>query len=205
MPAVPHGQVWSPHWVGWMTYGMHITEVSADIRVPSIEPGARPNQIISAWVGVDGYYSRQLLQAGVTSWRTPAGPQDFVWMQQLPQHRVATAIPLAVHPGDWVHILLQQWIPGIWAVVVQDTTTATSWHTGVLYNGPLQTADWMLEPPLVQGKTTELPPLTTPEAFHSLALRGTAFEDFAVNMGRFPQVQAAPSPLRMASFTVSHP
>ena len=203
--SIPQGRVWSPHWSGWMTYGSHITKVSTTLVVPTMATTNAAGQMASMWVGIDGFYSHQLLQAGVTEVSTPLGPEVFPWFEQLPQQPTASTVPMTVAQGQRVQVRLQQWIPGIWCVSMTNLDTGASWHTGVLYNGPLETADWVLEPPQSAGQPTQLPPLATPASFSDLAMHGQAFVNFAVDMGEFPQTEVAPGPLSVSGFTVSHP
>ena len=80
----------------------------------------------------------------------------YPWWQVLPQNGTENSISKSVHPGDWILATLAP-APGqsppapnqksAWEMTLTNITQGWTFSTKQSYNGPLNSADWILENP----------------------------------------------------------
>ena len=90
------------NWSGYAdtaTKAQTFTKVKGSWTVPSVTCGAE-DQIISDWVGLDGFNSGTVEQLGTTSWCYNGKAIYYTWYEMFPRgaHQVSTAL----QPGDKV-------------------------------------------------------------------------------------------------------
>ncbi len=154
----------SSSWSGYSQSGTGITSVSGTFTVPSLT-GASPGQQVSAWVGIDGLSNGSLIQAGVLEMPGPVGgpPVSEAWWEILPD--IETPIPgVSVQPGDQVTVHIWQIAAVLFRIELSDDSNGQQFGIDEVYDGPLQSADWIVEAPAVDGTTVPLAPYS-PVAF----------------------------------------
>ena len=134
----------SSNWSGYEETGAgaQFTSVSASWAVPQLEANITGSS--SAWVGIDGTTTPDLIQAGTEQDWTVSGPLYYAWYELLP----GSAVELGpVHPGDEVTASVAQLSPGKWSISIKDSTTGQSWSQQVAYNAAGVSAEWVVEAP----------------------------------------------------------
>jgi hypothetical protein len=180
------------NWSGYALDGSGFTGVTGTFNVPAPLKSTSCLEETSVWVGIDGIYNHDLLQAGVaergftvpsrrtqTTWPAPgvapilcAGRvQVFDWWEDLPSGPVQVDLP--VHVGDSVTVSIFKMSRGWWAIAVHDFTATHSFFLAQRYDGPQTSAEWVVEAPDVMGLTRDPVPFSTVD-FHDLDADGNA-------------------------------
>lgn len=162
----------SPVWSGGvMLNGGPFTCVSGAWIVPAVVPPAGSGDgdwWSVAWVGIDGYNSPDVLQAGTGQHVKRSGgvvtTEYFAWYEWYPNNWTEIS-NLAVHPGDAISTLVRY--TGMQNGVGQGTATVSNLTTGqsatVALTAPAGTtlsgncAEWIMERPGINGVTASLP------------------------------------------------
>jgi len=88
----------SNNWSGFATYGDHFRFVSSTYTIPSLNCSVSPDQSFdSEWVGLDGYTSSTVEQAGTFAECSGGTPSYFAFYEMFPEPSVAFS---DVGPGD---------------------------------------------------------------------------------------------------------
>jgi hypothetical protein len=98
-------------------------------------------------VGIDGVENNSLIQIGTEQDWDGSGAQFEAWWEILPA--AATRIPMAVRPGDDVCGAVTQGSDSTWTLSISDQTTDTQFSTEQQYTGPADSAEWIMERPVV--------------------------------------------------------
>jgi len=224
-PPADRGDVLSANWSGYAIGGGPFTAVKGTFTVPYITSGASCTQDLSEWVGVDGSGpanpASQLVQAGISESKTDpvtgnctAGQfYAWSWWEILP----ADSTPIdSVHvqAGDRVSVAIWQVSGTEFAISVNDLTDGQQYTTQQSYSGPLASAEWVVEAPVVPGEcgagvdpsfmtgVCELAPYTPEVAFTGLGITGPAREIWRLIMAQHGARVSTPSPLVAGSFRV---
>jgi len=155
-----------------------VTSVSGTFTVPTLETTqpasctAADGCQLSEWVGVDGFNDSSLIQAGVDIIPQFSSTGQLIaesiqpWWEELPApetpETLTTAAGAAItpQPGDEIQVTLAEDPSGNWTTTVTDLTQGGSFTVTASYGGPGQSAEWILETPLLQYQTTsEIVPL----------------------------------------------
>jgi Peptidase A4 family len=127
---------------------------------PGDPQGGKSSYYSSAWVGIDGWGSPDVLQAGTESSFINGGKSVYAWWEWYPNYEIAIA-NFPVSPGDEMVCL----------ICATSTTTAgvyltnsnTDQHVSFSITAPGTTtlvgncAEWIVETPSVGGQPTTLP------------------------------------------------
>ncbi len=137
------------NWSGYGLAGSAFTGVTGTFNVPNPRHSVGCLEETAVWVGIDGMYNDDLLQAGIaesgfaqptnrarTEWPTPGVPpilcgvpvQVYGWWEDLPSAPVRVNLP--VQPGDSVTVSLFKMSPGWWALALHDLTAKRSFLFG---------------------------------------------------------------------------
>ncbi|MGN6169587.1 MAG: G1 family glutamic endopeptidase [Solirubrobacteraceae bacterium] len=160
IPAIPNervpaagGTLPSTNWSGYAVRSSKhaISRATARFTVPTA--GSPPAGFASTWVGVGGFSTQDLIQAGIGE--QPTTPHYFAWWEKLPN----SAVPInskSVAPGDRVAVTVAQISSRKWKISLTDTGHWSLSKT-VNYNSTRSSAEWILEAPTVGGVQTKLP------------------------------------------------
>jgi hypothetical protein len=143
----------SSNWSGYAITAGPYTSAQGTFTVPSLSSSATCNEEMSEWVGIDGWSNQDLIQAGIgESLKDPAGAgcttgtfYVWAWWEVLPA--ASTLVPLTVHAGDQVTVVISQLNGTNWQIVLTDATSHQSATEGVAYGGPGSSAEWVVEAP----------------------------------------------------------
>jgi hypothetical protein len=156
--TVPTGaiQLTSDNWSGYGVSGGPFTGVSGTFTVPYISTAANCTDDVDTWVGIDGFNTStftdsSLIQAGVEASDTDPNTGDctpgtfyaWSWWEVLPAPE--TEWDISVSAGDQVTVDIGQESNGDWGIQMTDDTTGQSDETEVNYDGPGETAEWIVE------------------------------------------------------------
>ncbi len=147
-----------------------MTGASGNITVPALDSSDGVNDLMSAWVGIDGVGntkgSEDLVQAGFMESMVPCngsvtydpdaytGDEFWVcpWTMALEgATELDSPVPgLTLNAGDTLQVNILE-DPDIqeWEIMMTDTTTNQDWEGSIPYDGPwpLTSAEWIVEDP----------------------------------------------------------
>jgi hypothetical protein len=138
-------------WAGYVDQASSaFTSVSGTFTVPSVQ--STPSNSVTPWVGIDGYGTNDLIQAGVTSSVDPPSATSYeAWWQTVGSNGSAQNIPpqdqFEASPNDTINVSIWQISTGQWEITLNDTTTGQGFAATVSYTGADLTAEWIVETP----------------------------------------------------------
>lgn len=144
----------SGNWSGYAVTAGGYSQVSATWTVPT--PGATSSPTYSAfWIGIDGFANNSLIQIGTEHDYTGNGAQYYAWWEVLPSAE-ARISSLAVRGGDKMSATIARQSGSAWKLTLSNQTTGQSFSTTQTYNGPMASAEWIVEAPAVGNQATTL-------------------------------------------------
>lgn len=162
----------SSNWSGGIIFnGAPFTCVSGSWTVPAVvpPPGSGNGDWWSvAWVGIDGYNSRDVLQAGTGHHVKRSGgtvtTEYFAWFEWYPFNWTQIT-NFAVHPGDTVTVLVRYFglVNGAGQASATVTNNTTGQSTTVTLTPPAgvtlagNCVEWIMERPTINGSLAGLP------------------------------------------------
>lgn len=138
----------SANWSGYVAQGQGFSAVSGTwtIPQPNIDGSFASD---GAWVGIGGYGSDDLIQAGTATQLTPDGRIRYqAWVELLPAP--PDTLPLAVKPGDSVTFTVAETAPTQWTITTKNNTTGQSTSVEKQYESSHVSAEWIEEAPATQ-------------------------------------------------------
>jgi hypothetical protein len=139
----------SSNWSGVADTGGTYTSVKGSWKVPTVV-SAPGNRYASDWVGIGGFNTVDLIQAGTSEQMVNGIAQYNAWTEILP----ASEVPIpgfVVHPGDAMTVTVKKGAGNKWAIVVRDATSAKTFTKHLTYASCLCSAEWIHEAPTVNG------------------------------------------------------
>jgi len=150
----PGGLGWySSNWAGYAVAGGPYSSAGARWTVPAVGASYR-GSYSALWVGIDGFTSSALIQAGTEADYFNGATHYSAWWEILPAPAV-TIRTLSVRPGDRMSVTITRVSSGRWRIVVKDARSG-SYATTRAYSGSASSAEWIEEAPIVGGRTTLL-------------------------------------------------
>ena len=150
----PGGLGWySSNWAGYAVAGGPYSSVGAQWTVPAVSASYR-GSFSALWVGIDGFTSSALIQAGTEADYFNGAAHYSAWWEILPAPAV-TIRTLSVRPGDRMSVTITRVSSGRWRIVVKDARSG-NYATSRAYSGSASSAEWIDEAPVVGGRTTLL-------------------------------------------------
>ena len=141
--VIPNSGV-SRNWSGYVATGGTFTAVKGSWTIA--QPSTATVGIDATWVGIGGYGSEDLVQAGTQAEVTRTGDVRYTaWIERLPQ--AAQTVSLSVSGGDSVTVELTEQSAGQWLVSLKNNTTGQSYSTTVRYTSAHMSAEWIEEAP----------------------------------------------------------
>ena len=149
----------SGNWAGYVASGSNITSVTGTWTVP--DAGALPPGVSSTWVGIGGFSSSDLIQAGTQQISSPldqvfAGGAYAAWYELLPANPVyltgCSGDPkCTVAPGDAMNVSVKNQGGNSWLITVADNTRGWSFSKTFNYASTESSAEWIHEAPSAAG------------------------------------------------------
>jgi Peptidase A4 family len=162
--AVSNGLLKSRNWSGIAVTGKVYTSVAGSWKVPTViaSPG---NRYASDWVGIGGFSSGDLIQAGTSEQYTGGHASYNAWTEILPASEAV--IPgFTVHPGDAMTVVISKGSGNAWTMVVTDSTLSESFTKHVTYSSGESSAEWIHEAPQVGGSIVDIASTTNADFDH---------------------------------------
>jgi hypothetical protein len=206
-PVVAPSFGMSTNWSGYAFNGGPFTAVSGTFNVPQVPVGASDTDT-AEWVGIDGWGSSTVLQAGVGETVQSGQLYVYAWWETYPDPAEEIS-SLPVNAGDEVTVAIVRQADGSWLIQVFDLTTGGTWHTAVSYSGQLLSAEWVVEAPTdAQSQALEtLGVYTPPVTFKNLGVAGSESDLRQLVMYTDDSAQtpiSTPSPWSPNGFTVAY-
>ena len=151
-PSADHGGLallQSSNWSGVADTGDTYTSVKGSWKTPTVV-SAPGNRYASDWVGIGGFSTRDLIQAGTSEQMVNGVAQYNAWTEVLPNPEVPIA-GFAVHPGDAMTVTVKKGTGNKWTIIVNDATTGKTFTKHLTYASCLCSAEWIHEAPTVNG------------------------------------------------------
>jgi Peptidase A4 family len=142
----------STNWSGYAVARGTYTQVSATWTVPAPEQTSG-STYSSIWIGIDGFNNTSLIQVG-TEQDYVGSARYYVWWEILPATQ--TRVGMAVNGGDQVTASIARVAGGAWTISMVDKTSGQSFSTTQSYNGPLNSAEWIVEAPNIGNHPADL-------------------------------------------------
>jgi hypothetical protein len=164
---------WSGYDEGALSTGTTFSSISGDWTVPTVSQHTAGQAEDSAtWIGIGGgcldtsctATDATLIQAGTEQDVAANGATSYsAWWELVPVPSVTASI--TVHPGDHIHCTIAAVVPGLWQIALSDLTDGQSFAETLPYASTEDTAEWIVETPLVVGTSgtgeAALPNMTT--------------------------------------------
>ncbi len=159
----------STNWAGQIATtngGPKFKSVAGNWTVPTIVP----TQYLGAsatWIGIDGAGTspNSIIQTGTAQETENGVTAYYAWYELYPAAPVNLAL---VSPGNQMSAVITQTSGTSWDLTISDLSTGQSWPlTGLQYNGPGDSAEWIEELP-----TAVSPPQPTLANFGSATFTG---------------------------------
>ena len=147
---------WSGYMVAPDSQTPLVTSVSGSWTVPQVKPSEN-NTFLGVWVGIGGYGEDTLIQTGTEQEYLEGRVSYYAWYELLPAHLVR--IPsLHVRPGDLItaSVSLVSQNANRWSIEINDVTRSEQFTKVVVYNSSMQSAEWIIERPLVNDSISTL-------------------------------------------------
>jgi Peptidase A4 family len=187
--AANAGLLKSSNWSGIAVTGKVYSSVAGSWKVPTViaTPG---NRFASDWVGIGGFSSGDLIQAGTSEQYTGGHASYNAWTEILPQAEVV--IPgFTVHPGDSITVVITKGSGNAWTMVVSDSTLSESFTKHVTYASAESSAEWIHEAPQVGGSIVDIASTTNADFDHG-TVNGSTVIGSAGTPHRIQLVGASP-------------
>lgn len=137
--------LYSSNWAGYVASQPNTVAVSGTWNVPAVRATSRATYS-SVWVGIGGFTSNDLIQAGTESDYVGGRAVYYAWVEALPANTVL--IPgLAVRPGNVVSASITYNGRSRWTVTLRNLSTGRSVSRAMFYRSTLSSAEWIEEAP----------------------------------------------------------
>jgi hypothetical protein len=153
-PDVQPGPGTSRNWSGYAATRGTFTSVAGRWIVPTVALDS-PFGADAAWVGIGGFRSRDLIQAGTQQSVSGSGTVTYqAWVEMLPDF--SRPVPLTVLPGDSVGVSIDQQAGNQWLISISNYTSGKTLTRTVEYESSLSSAEWIQEAPFARRRVLPL-------------------------------------------------
>jgi hypothetical protein len=141
----------STNWSGYILPGAPeaYIAITGCWNVPAVTAAAGEPTYSSAWIGIDGVNDNDLIQTGTEQDWSGGSAQYSAWWEILPADPTATPFTMTIHAGDAVCAAITQGPGGNWTISLTDETTHAISSTSQAYAGPADSAEWIMERPVL--------------------------------------------------------
>jgi Peptidase A4 family len=146
-PPVHQVRSVSPNWVGYTFSVLGVTGIRAEWSEPVAFP-VRQRSAEVVWVGVGGFNSPDIMQAGTIAYFTGRYGDENAWYERFPLDK-HTVPGLRVFPQDVIDCVLTRQ-PGSrarWRIWIKETATGAIWTRTVEFDARVQLPDFIVEDP----------------------------------------------------------
>ncbi len=199
----------SANWSGYEVLGGPYSVITGTFTVPGMSVGTPVGEQASEWMGV-GQGATSLIQAGVDEYPNPVNPLDTVaqaWWEVLPA-RDTNITSVNVDEGDIVRVTIWRLNGTRWDLNLTDETSGGSFTSPPeRYNGPANTAEWVVEAPSLCRQKCQpafLAPYTPDIVFSHLRITGHETSLERITLVQQSDAVATPSPLEGDEFRVAY-
>ena len=169
----------SSNWSGYAETGS-FTATSGNWTVPTAKAGAGSGDATgwfsSAWIGIDGFNNRHLIQTGTEQDYANGTASYSAWWEILPA--AETTILDTVYPGDSMSASIVQTTVLVskpkakktrvttkwWKITLTDNTRGWTFTTTQVYHGPGDSSEFIVEAPLVGRSVSTISNYTFPSS-----------------------------------------
>ncbi|MEB3100128.1 G1 family glutamic endopeptidase [Ferviditalea candida] len=157
----PSGTSISPDWTSnnWSGYARNKSKknafhsISGYWVVPKVAP-AKKNTYSSAWIGIDGFHNKSLIQIGTEQDHENGSCVYYAWWEILPA--AEKRIPYPVSSGDRMYAKINKLSGNKWSMLLRNLTKKWRFRIVRTYNGPAASAEWIMEAAAFDGRTGPL-------------------------------------------------
>jgi hypothetical protein len=137
----------STNWSGYMANSGNYTNVSGSWKVPTAIGNGSTQTADTAWIGIGGVTSQDLIQIGTEN-SVGANGVDITsaFYEELPNASI-TIQSMRVFPGDTMNATISETSPNLWTLAINDLTTGDSFSKVVSYTSTHSSAEWIEEDP----------------------------------------------------------
>jgi peptidase A4-like protein len=142
----------SYNWAGYVDVGAKgtFTHAAGSWVVPTVTCGAE-DQLMANWIGLDGFNSNTVEQAGTTGWCYRGVATYFTWYEMYPAP--AVEVGTSLHPGDVIRTSIAR-SGSNYTLVVTDSTHPAAGFTHKATCATTKcfdtSAEWIIERPAFQ-------------------------------------------------------
>lgn len=149
---------WQSHnWSGYAIQSRRkkFNSISGDWIVPSVKATSQ-NTYSAAWIGMDGFNNQSLIQVGTIQAYVNGKATYSAFWETIPNQSSAQMISKPVAPLDLIHGEITNICDDLWKIKLTNKTQGWQFSTKVAYQGPRQSAEWIIEAPFVNGSLSTL-------------------------------------------------
>lgn len=136
--------LFSSNWAGYVATQPNTVAVSGTWNVPAVRWTARATYS-SVWVGIGGFTTNDLIQAGTESDFVGGRAVYYAWVEALPGDTVL--LPLPVWAGNTVTASISYNGWSRWIVTLRNLSSGRSVTRTMFYRSTLSSAEWIEETP----------------------------------------------------------
>ena len=154
----------SSNWSGLAATSGGYTRVTGTWNVPKVTVTST-NRYAADWVGIGGYNTQDLIQAGTAEESVNGTAHYYAWTEILPAPEAKIA-RFAVHPGNSITVDVNQVSTGSWTITVTNHSTGKTAVKNLNYVSTHASAEWIHEAPTVGGSQARLATTTNADFDH---------------------------------------
>lgn len=132
------------NWGGYIATGSNFRSISGSWTEPQVQCGSY-NDLFAPWLGIDGYGTQTVEQAGVETNCSSGSPQYRAWYEMYPAAPVYFSDPVSA--GDTITCSVTTDGSGSYELTIGDSTKGWSEHTTQSLNGANASAEAVIESP----------------------------------------------------------
>jgi hypothetical protein len=137
----------SSNWSGYMATTGNFTAISGTWTVPSVTGPSGETSADSAWIGIGGVSTSDLIQVGTQDTVSPNGQaSSSAFYEMLPESSI-TIPSIIVTAGDKMTASVTEISSGEWTITITDTTNSQTFTINTAYTSSNSSAEWIEEDP----------------------------------------------------------
>jgi hypothetical protein len=137
----------STNWSGYMATTGSFSAITGSWTVPTVTGPAGETSADSAWIGIGGVSSSDLIQVGTEDSVSPSGQASYAGFYELLPESSITIPNLSVNAGDQMSAVLTEVSTGEWTITITDLTNNESFTINKAYSSSNSSAEWIEEDP----------------------------------------------------------